>query len=259
MRTNALYNWDPAHAPVNIAFVQPQTFGGSGFPASQFDHAFVAESGPTYATGPQVDGKRVVEFDPDPGSDEIGGHPHDLVEYTGTGKGTAVGLAAGPDGLYFTELYQDLDYSSAIDPGARLFRIRYGPPLTPTLTSTDPASPANQNTPTVFGMAQAGSTVKLYTDSACTSQVGSASAVQLGSSGIQVSVPDNSSTSFYATETLGSDTSGCSSPLTYVEDSRTTHPASFDLKAAKRHCKKKFHGKARAKCIKRAEGKARAV
>ena len=125
MQTDALFNWDPAHAPVNIAFIQRQTFRGSGFPASQQDHAFVTESGPTYATGPQVYGKRIVEFDPDPGTGEIGGHPHDLVEYTGTGKATAVGLAAGPDGLYFTELYKDQDYSSPIDPGARLFRIRY--------------------------------------------------------------------------------------------------------------------------------------
>lgn len=29
-------------------------------------HAFVTESGPTYATGPQTRGKRIVEFDPDP-------------------------------------------------------------------------------------------------------------------------------------------------------------------------------------------------
>jgi glucose/arabinose dehydrogenase len=175
MLTNALYNWDPAHAPVNIAFVQPQTFGGSGFPASQQDHAFVTESGPTWATGPQVQGKRIVEFGPDPDTGEIGGHPHTLVEYTGTGKATAVGLAAGPDGLYFTELYKDLDYSSAIDPGARLFRVRY------TGGSSGPEPP-------------------------------------------------------------GATQPGPSTPV--------------DLKAAKRRCKKKFRGKARARCIKRVKEKA---
>jgi glucose/arabinose dehydrogenase len=257
MHTNALFNWDPAHAPVNIAFVQPQVFGGSGFPAAQMDHAFVTESGPTYATGPQVHGKRVVEFDPDPITGELGGHPHTLVEYTGTGKATALGLAAGPDGLYFTELYKDQNYTSPIDPGARLFRIRYGAPPAPQLTGTSPPSPANANSPTVFGSAQAASTVKLYTDPSCTSQVGSGSAVQLGSSGIQVSVPDDSTTNFYAVATIGSDTSGCSAPLTYVEDSRA--PAAFDIKSAKRHCKKKFRGKKRAKCIKRAKQKARAL
>ena len=124
METNALYNWKPSHAPVNIAFVQRQAFLGSGFPGVQMDHAFVTESGPTYATGPQELGKRIVEFDPQPGG-EIGGHPHGLVEYTGTGKGTAVGLGAGPDGLYWTELYKDQNYTSAIDPGARLLRVSY--------------------------------------------------------------------------------------------------------------------------------------
>ncbi len=54
MFTNALYNWNPAHAPVNISFVQPETFNGSQFPAEKFDHAFVSESGPTYANGPQA-------------------------------------------------------------------------------------------------------------------------------------------------------------------------------------------------------------
>jgi hypothetical protein len=47
------------------------------------------------------------------------------VEYTGSGKATAAGLAATPDGLYFTDLYKDLNSTSAIDPGARLLRVRY--------------------------------------------------------------------------------------------------------------------------------------
>jgi hypothetical protein len=262
MHTYALYNWDPSHAPVNIAFIQPQTFGGSGFPVSQQDHAFVTESGPTWATGPQVLGKRVVEFDPDPETGEIGGHPHDLVEYTGTGKATAVGLAAGPDGLYFTELYKDLKSSSGIDPGARLLRIRYGLPLAPRLTSTTPASPANANWPAVVGSAPTiGSAVKLYTDPGCTALVGTGPADQLASSGIQVHVPDNTTTHLYGTATVGSDTSPCSSAaLTYQEESPLgAKSKGFNLKAAKRQCKKKFRGKARAQCIRRAKQKARAL
>jgi glucose/arabinose dehydrogenase len=142
MATNALYNWSPSHAPVNLAFVQQETFGGSGFPTEQWDHAFVTESGPTYATGPQTRGKRIVEFDPDPFTGEIGGHPHTLVEYTGTGKATAVGLAAGPDGLYFTDLYKDQKYSSPIDCGARLLRVRYDPGASAS-TGTEPALGTN--------------------------------------------------------------------------------------------------------------------
>jgi glucose/arabinose dehydrogenase len=127
MTINALYNWYPPHAPVNLAFIQPQTFGGSGFPADQMDHAFITESGPTYAEGPQSLGKRIVELDPD-GTGMLGTTPaRTLIEYNGIGHATAVGLAAGPDGLYFTDLYKDMGASSASDAGAKLWRVRYAP------------------------------------------------------------------------------------------------------------------------------------
>jgi glucose/arabinose dehydrogenase len=260
MLTGALYNWAPAHAPVNIAFTQPQTFAGSGFPASQMDHAFVAESGPTYAGGPQTLGKRIVEFDPDPDTGEIGGHPHTLVEYTGTGAATAAGLAAGPGGLYFTELYKDQNFITPIDPGARLLRIRYGPPVRPTLESTNPESPASENSPRVIGTAQFESTVNLYTDPGCQTLVATGTSDELSSSGIQVKVPDNTSTDFYATDRVGTTTSACSTnPFNYLEESPAgVHAAGFNVKAAKRRCKKKFRGKARAKCVKRVKEKARA-
>lgn len=124
MHNFALYNWVPATAPVNIAFIQPSTFGGSGFPQEKMDHAFVSESGPTYATGPVSNGKRITEFVLDANGERISG-PVPLVEYTGSGKATAVALAAGPDGLYFSDLYKDLNYSSAIDRGANVLRIKY--------------------------------------------------------------------------------------------------------------------------------------
>jgi len=121
---DALYVWNPAHAPVNITFVQPETFGGSQFPNSKQDHAFVSESGPTYALGQQPEGKRIVEFELDANGNVIGS-PSTLVEYVGIGRGTVSGLVAGPDGLYFTELYKDLDAETPIDSGARVFRVRF--------------------------------------------------------------------------------------------------------------------------------------
>jgi glucose/arabinose dehydrogenase len=124
MTINAIYNWNPAKAPVNIAFVQSATFAGSRFPESKWDHAFVSESGPTYATGPQANGKRIVEFTLDAAGNRTAG-PTTLVEYRGTGQATVVGLAAGPDGLYFTELYEDSGANGATVPGARIFRVRY--------------------------------------------------------------------------------------------------------------------------------------
>ena len=124
MEINAIYNWDPSNAPVNITFVQQETFGGSRFPLSKLDHAFISESGPTYAGGPQTNGKRIVEFALDANGNRIGG-PTTLVEYRGTGQNTIVGLAAGPDGLYFTTLYEDTGANGATAVGARVFRVRY--------------------------------------------------------------------------------------------------------------------------------------
>ena len=124
MLTGAIYNWEPAHAPVNITFAQPETFGGSGFPAEKMDRAFVSESGPTYAEGPQARGKRIVEFELDAAGQLISG-PTTLVEYVGPGRATVVGLTAGPNGLYFTDLYKDLSAQSPIEAGARVLRVRY--------------------------------------------------------------------------------------------------------------------------------------
>src|SRR5690606_3859001 len=51
--------------------------------------------------------------------------PLTLVEYVGTGQGTVAALAAGPDGLYFSELYEDSGDNGATASGARIFRVRY--------------------------------------------------------------------------------------------------------------------------------------
>lgn len=124
MRTFALYNWDPATAPVNIAFVHPDVLGGSGFPPAKMGHAFISESGPTYASGPQSNGKRISEVSFD-ATGNLQGAPVPLIEYGGTGRATAVGLAAGPDGLYFTDLYKDHDAATPVDVGANVLRISF--------------------------------------------------------------------------------------------------------------------------------------
>jgi glucose/arabinose dehydrogenase len=124
MRNFAAYNWPVAVAPVNIAFVQTAAFDGSGFPPEHQDHAFVTESGPTYAAGPQALGKRISEFAFDAQGVLVSG-PVPLIEYIGAGRATAAALAAGPDGLYFADLYKDFGAASAIEAGANVFRIRY--------------------------------------------------------------------------------------------------------------------------------------
>jgi hypothetical protein len=95
------------------------------------------------------------------------------------------------------------------------------------VTDTEPASPANENNPKVRGTAAAGSTVTLYTTADCTGPpAASGSAASFGSTGLPVSVPDNSTTDFYATasDTAGN-TSGCSTTsVTFVEETPPPPP-----------------------------------
>ena len=95
-------------------------------------------------------------------------------------------------------------------------------PAPPTLTSTNPASPADNNSPFIIGTATSGTTVKLYTSATCTGSpvaTGTTSAA-LASPGLQVSVADNTTTSFYATATDNlSNVSDCSTAISYTERS----------------------------------------
>ena len=118
------------NARTGEALKYPWVFGGSGFGSDKFGHAFVTESGPTYATGPQSRGKRISEFVID-GSSTNGtlvGTRRTLAHYTGNGKGTAVALAAGPGGLYFSDFYEDDPVNGVFGPtnaGANILRVVY--------------------------------------------------------------------------------------------------------------------------------------
>jgi hypothetical protein len=95
------------------------------------------------------------------------------------------------------------------------------PPSTPAPGTTEPGSPANNNSPRILGSAQANTTVSLYTSPDCSgAAVGQGSAASFASVGIQVTVSDNTSTTFYA---RASDAAGnlspCSGGVSYVEDS----------------------------------------
>jgi hypothetical protein len=95
-------------------------------------------------------------------------------------------------------------------------------PPAPTFTATSPTAPANNNSPMILGSAPSGTTVRLYTSSDCSgSPASTGTAAEFATSGIGVSVADNSSTTFHATATdAGGITSACSTgSITYVEDS----------------------------------------
>jgi hypothetical protein len=94
-------------------------------------------------------------------------------------------------------------------------------PAAPTFTGTDPASPANNNSPKIKGSAPDGSTVNLYPTSDCSgTPAATGTAADFGSPGLTVNVADDSSTTFHATATANGATSACSAgSITYVEDS----------------------------------------
>jgi glucose/arabinose dehydrogenase len=123
MSNYAISSWSAPAAPVQMAWVQPETFDGSGFPRDKMDTAYVTESGPTWASGGQAVDKRVSEVKM--AGEEVVGRPLPFVVYDGTGKGTAAAIAAGPDGLYFSDLYKDFDFQSPVDRGANVYRVRW--------------------------------------------------------------------------------------------------------------------------------------
>ena len=97
-------------------------------------------------------------------------------------------------------------------------------PAAPALGTTSPASPANDNDPTVSGGAESGATVRLYESADCSGPVAaSGSAAELGA-GLTVTVGDDTTTAISATATdAAANVSACSAPLSYTEDS--TGPA----------------------------------
>ena len=94
-------------------------------------------------------------------------------------------------------------------------------PSAPSIKGTMPASPANDNQPRVRGFSEAPATIRLYTAMGCTgTPAASGTAAQFHSAGLTVSVADNTTTSFRATATdQAGNTSPCSAPRSYVEDS----------------------------------------
>ncbi len=115
------------------------------------------------------------------------------------------------------------------NPGTFAFTIE--PLAQPTFSGTDPASPADDNSPEILGTGPAGSTIRLYTTPDCAeaSFVATGPAAQFASPGITVSVPGNSTTTFYATARSANSGSECSAgSITYTESSPPVDPTAVD-------------------------------
>lgn len=119
--------WDPATVPMAIDFVEAAQFSGSGFPAEAFGHAYASLAGSTYAAGPQQRTKAIVEF-PDLDTLDLNGKlampQSTLVRYNGAGRSTIAALAAAPEGLLFSDLYEETGTEGATAPGANILLVR---------------------------------------------------------------------------------------------------------------------------------------
>jgi hypothetical protein len=94
-------------------------------------------------------------------------------------------------------------------------------PAQPTLAGPQPASPANNNMPQLSGTAEAGSTVRVFTNANCQGAVAAMTAADTaGNYSIVMTVADNSST-FFTVNALDAagNVSSCSGATQYVEDS----------------------------------------
>ncbi len=131
MTIGALYNWAPSTAPVNIAFVQPEIFGGSGFPAAYHGRAYITQSGATYGVGPgNPREKSITEWIVNAQGVLVSG-PRAVAYYNGAGASSAVALAAGPDGLYFSDFYAENVTNNPVARGSSILRMRYVAPPPP--------------------------------------------------------------------------------------------------------------------------------
>ena len=101
IRTNSLYTWGPIDntAPVGMTFMK-----GVGLGEDTIFHCFIAYYGPAGREGANH-GKAIVEFTMDHKTGLIQAGPETIVQYQGEKKTTVLGLAEGPDGLYFTDFF----------------------------------------------------------------------------------------------------------------------------------------------------------
>jgi hypothetical protein len=136
-----------------------------------------------------------------------------------SGAGSDTPASALADGQHtFRVRARDAAQNEAV--ATRSFQVDTAGPAAPTLGPAVPASPANDNSPEIHGSAPVGSTVRLFADDDCSgTPIATIPAAEL-TSGVEVTVADDSTSAFTATATSAAqNTSPCSGTLSYVEDS----------------------------------------
>jgi glucose/arabinose dehydrogenase len=118
MTVGAIYLWREIVAPTAIGFMED-----GQFPRDYAGHLFVGSVGFTYGIMPWDNGKRIFDV----ALDAVGNVEEvtDFVVYEGEGYSTVVGLAFGPDGLYFTDMYGEAGFDDQGNLNAGVYRVRW--------------------------------------------------------------------------------------------------------------------------------------
>lgn len=130
----AIARFTPTVAPVGLLFMP-----GGILPAEYNNRLFLAWSGPAYRPGPSDRGKQIWTYT----LDDTGGvaSTQQFLHYVGNGYATCVGLATGPDGLYFTDIYGDKGFNANFITNANIYRVRAGTPSSVHADVPPPARP----------------------------------------------------------------------------------------------------------------------
>ena len=98
MRQNSIFWWEFTQAPTALAFAQNKEF-----PEKFDDQLFVNLFGGAYIKGRSVKGKKMVKIQLNR-NDKVVSYD-EFITYIGDGPASPCGLAFGPGGLYFTDLF----------------------------------------------------------------------------------------------------------------------------------------------------------
>jgi hypothetical protein len=224
------YHWrDPQHNQASCSFCGSAgllNFDRSPKPAYSAFTAFTTDSTKPTATITSGPANGSYTNDPTP---EFKFNSSEAGSTFTCSTGGALGPCSSPDQLPHLSDGTQVFFVRAIDAAGndsplagRYFIVDTRPPGTPKITSTNPASPANNNAPKVIGTAGTGTQVKIYKTTGCSgTAAATGTASQFKSPGITVSVPDNSTTSLRvkAIDPAGNSSSCSATAFKYVEDS----------------------------------------
>ena len=114
MRSNAIFTWGPIMnpCPVGLAFSRHGVLGCSESPNEQaggsgqnaIRRMYIGLFGPTGKVG-KNHGKSIVEFAIHSKTGMLERGPEPIIQYDGEAMTTVLGLAEGPEGLYFTDFF----------------------------------------------------------------------------------------------------------------------------------------------------------